>query len=63
MGADFYETPGELAGRPRRGRPPLGIGAARSIEGAIIDKNCRIGAAPGRLPCQRADKLRPRSRA
>ena len=29
--------------RPGRRRPPLGIGDGTLIEGAIIDKNCRIG--------------------
>ena len=43
MGADFYETPTELAANAKSGRPPLGIGSGTRIEGAIIDKNCRIG--------------------
>ena len=40
MGADYYqgEDP-QLV----EGRPPLGIGARCTIEGAIIDKNARIG--------------------
>jgi glucose-1-phosphate adenylyltransferase len=40
MGADFYENGGEpvAAGTPR-----IGIGAGSRIQGAIIDKNCRIG--------------------
>ncbi len=37
MGADFYETK-----RPRN-RPHLGVGRNCRIEGAIIDKNARIG--------------------
>jgi len=44
MGADFYETPEELAQDNSEGRPPLGIGAGAHIEGAIIDKNCHIGS-------------------
>ncbi len=44
MGADFYETPEELAHDSSQGRPPLGIGAGAVIEGAIIDKNCHIGS-------------------
>ena len=40
MGADFYQ--GEDP-QPVEGRPPLGIGARCTIEGAIIDKNARIG--------------------
>jgi glucose-1-phosphate adenylyltransferase len=37
MGADYYEPK-----RPR-GRPGLGVGTDCRIEGAIIDKNARIG--------------------
>ena len=43
MGNDFYEAPEEMgAGRPD-GPPPLGVGPGTRIEGAIVDKNCRIG--------------------
>jgi glucose-1-phosphate adenylyltransferase len=38
MGADYYDTPGH----PRHG-VPLGIGRNCQIEGAIIDKNVRMG--------------------
>jgi glucose-1-phosphate adenylyltransferase len=40
MGADLYESPKDE--RPA-GVPPIGVGANCSIEGAIIDKNARIG--------------------
>jgi glucose-1-phosphate adenylyltransferase len=40
MGADFYS--GE-ASAPKSGAPPVGIGRHCHIEGAIIDKNARIG--------------------
>lgn len=40
MGADFYQ---EEAPKPMSGNPPLGIGRHCHIEGAIIDKNARIG--------------------
>ncbi|MDY6876320.1 MAG: glucose-1-phosphate adenylyltransferase [Chloroflexota bacterium] len=43
MGADFYETPERKAENRRRGRPDVGIGRGSIIEGAIIDKNARIG--------------------
>ena len=43
MGADFYEAPGEIASHQCNGNPPLGVGEGSHIEGAIIDKNCRIG--------------------
>jgi glucose-1-phosphate adenylyltransferase len=40
MGADFYP---EEAPKPKAGNPRLGIGRHCHIEGAIIDKNARIG--------------------
>jgi len=43
MGADFYEAPGEIASHQSNGEPPLGVGEGSYIEGAIVDKNCRIG--------------------
>ena len=43
MGADFYETPERKAENRRLGRPDVGISRGSSIEGAIIDKNARIG--------------------
>ena len=43
MGNDFYEAPDEIAAGKSNGRPPLGVGCGTHIEGAIIDKNCRIG--------------------
>lgn len=42
MGADEYDA--EDRGVQRDGEvPPLGIGAGSVIEGAILDKNCRVG--------------------
>jgi glucose-1-phosphate adenylyltransferase len=43
MGADFYESADEIALRQTNGDPPLGVGEGSHIEGAIIDKNARIG--------------------
>ena len=40
MGADFYQ---DEAPESRPGSPPLGIGRRCHIDGAIIDKNARIG--------------------
>ncbi len=40
MGADEYENHDGLPA----GVPPIGIGPRTTIEGAIVDKNCRIGA-------------------
>ncbi len=39
MGADYYE-----ARAADEGLPPIGIEAGCTIQGAIVDKNCRIGA-------------------
>jgi glucose-1-phosphate adenylyltransferase len=44
MGADFYETPADVSENERLGRPSIGIGNGSVIEGAIIDKNARIGS-------------------
>jgi len=43
LGTDFYESPDELEAAAAKGIPPLGIGEGAVIEGAIIDKNVRIG--------------------
>jgi glucose-1-phosphate adenylyltransferase len=43
MGADIYETADAKARNRRLGRPDIGIGRGSSVEGAIIDKNARIG--------------------
>ncbi|MFN0055177.1 MAG: glucose-1-phosphate adenylyltransferase [Planctomycetales bacterium] len=44
MGSDVFETEPELASHRAAGRPRIGIGDGTRIEGAIIDKNCRIGS-------------------
>ncbi len=44
MGTDSFQTDGELAADRAAGRPRIGIGDGTRIEGAIVDKNCRIGA-------------------
>jgi glucose-1-phosphate adenylyltransferase len=43
MGADYHETDADKAENQRLGRPNVGIGQGATIEGAIIDKNARIG--------------------
>jgi glucose-1-phosphate adenylyltransferase len=43
MGADFYETPDRKAENLKLGQPDVGIGRGSTIEGAIIDKNARLG--------------------
>jgi glucose-1-phosphate adenylyltransferase len=43
MGADYYETEKDRAKNKRLERPDIGIGKNSFIEGALIDKNARIG--------------------
>jgi glucose-1-phosphate adenylyltransferase len=43
MGNDEFERDSERSRHTTAGRPPLGIGANCYIDGAIIDKNVRIG--------------------
>jgi glucose-1-phosphate adenylyltransferase len=43
MGNDSYQLPHAAALNKSSGLPPLGVGAGALIEGAIVDKNCRIG--------------------
>jgi glucose-1-phosphate adenylyltransferase len=43
MGADFYEAAERKGENRRLGIPDVGIGRGSRIEGAIIDKNARIG--------------------
>jgi glucose-1-phosphate adenylyltransferase len=43
LGADYYEDEEQRAINREKGRPNIGIGSGSTIEGAIIDKNARIG--------------------
>ncbi len=43
MGADFYETETNMAANGARNMPSVGVGHNCRIQGAIIDKNARIG--------------------
>ena len=43
MGADFYEDDARRVANREKGIPDVGIGSGSSIEGAIVDKNARIG--------------------
>jgi glucose-1-phosphate adenylyltransferase len=43
LGADYYEDEEHRASNREKGRPNIGIGSGSTIEGAIIDKNARIG--------------------
>ena len=44
MGADFYESAERRPPVNCSAMPPVGIGEGTLIEGALVDKNCRIGA-------------------
>jgi glucose-1-phosphate adenylyltransferase len=44
MGADYFQAEAVRAGKARPGDPPIGVGADCVIEGAILDKNARVGA-------------------
>ncbi len=60
MGADYFETETDRAENAARGIPNIGLGPGCRIEGAIIDKNARLGKGviirglPGR-PDESAD--------
>ena len=43
MGADYYQTAADVAADHAAHRPLLGIGDNVYIDGAIVDKNCRVG--------------------
>lgn len=43
MGADYLETDEKVAELKSAGGVPVGIGNGSLIDGAILDKNCRIG--------------------
>ena len=44
MGADNYQTKAQDEAAASVGSPSLGIGSGSVVEGAILDKNCRIGS-------------------
>lgn len=54
MGADYYESQDERSENERAGRPNIGVGSNCYIEGAIIDKNARIG--PGVIVRHKPDR-------
>jgi glucose-1-phosphate adenylyltransferase len=43
LGNDFFETAEDIAANTAKGLPRMGIGPGTVIEGAIVDKNVRIG--------------------
>jgi glucose-1-phosphate adenylyltransferase len=44
MGADYYQTADDVRADKAARRPTVGIGDNVVIDGAIVDKNCRVGA-------------------
>jgi glucose-1-phosphate adenylyltransferase len=44
LGADYFENEADRKNNLREGRPNVGIGEGSFIEGAIVDKNARIGS-------------------
>lgn len=44
MGADYYQSAADVAADKAARRPSVGIGDNAVIDGAIVDKNCRVGA-------------------
>ncbi len=44
MGHDYYQPVPEVSAELSRGTLPMAVGKDSHIEGAIIDKNCRIGS-------------------
>jgi len=44
IGADRIETDAERLDNQRRGLPNVGVGHGTVIEGAILDKDCRVGS-------------------
>lgn len=44
MGCDFYQSAADVAADRAARRPLLGIGDNVVIDGAIVDKNCRVGS-------------------
>ncbi|CAN0875002.1 Glucose-1-phosphate adenylyltransferase large subunit 2, chloroplastic [Linum grandiflorum] len=43
MGADYYQTEGEVASLLADGKVPIGVGPNTKIKNCIIDKNAKIG--------------------
>ena len=62
MGADYLETELELAAIKAEGGVLVGIGSGSLIDGAILDKNCRIGRhvqVVNRLTVSDSDQYEP----
>lgn len=59
MGADEYDSAANLEEAKTNGRPPLGIGDGSIIDGAIVDKNCRIRPDYALVNTVDADSLLP----
>ncbi|MFN7290574.1 MAG: sugar phosphate nucleotidyltransferase, partial [Pirellula sp.] len=62
MGSDYLETDEDVAKLMTEGKVPCGIGSGSLIEGAILDKNCRVGRhvqVVNRLNLTDSDKYDP----
>jgi glucose-1-phosphate adenylyltransferase len=57
MGIDYYETAEDQAERKGAGTPPLGIGEGTVVDGALVDKNCRIGKGAQIIGNRRHEEL------
>src|SRR5690606_38491877 len=55
MGADYYQPDEHRRYDIDTGRPPIGIAEGSHIEGAIIDKNCRVGRNVRLIPSPLTD--------
>ncbi len=55
MGADYYETPEQIASNAARSKQNIGVGMNCRIKSAIIDKNARIGASCTLSPVGKPD--------
>jgi glucose-1-phosphate adenylyltransferase len=55
MGADYYETPEQIAAHALKGKPNIGVGRNCYIRSSIIDKNARIGGSCRLTPAGKAD--------
>jgi glucose-1-phosphate adenylyltransferase len=57
MGCDYYESMESIRAHEEQGLPRMGIGRNARIEGAIIDKNARIGDDVVISPAGKADTV------
>lgn len=56
LGCDYYQSKDQLSRDAQIGRTNLGVGEGSHIEGAIVDKNCRIGANVRLIPSDKTQE-------